>query len=133
MNPIYTGSLVGHKTITIAVPSAKLIAKIYDKRCPRIRNVTSIVFTIGVYGGLCLRRKSEVIFQSEKNGFSKNFFRKPQKTGLKLCVGSGIQIKKTERSPTRAAAQLAPPPDTPLKKMGFEKSIFSEKNGFSKN
>jgi len=25
---------------------------------------------------------------------------------------------------TRAAAQLAPPLDTPLKKMGFEKSIF---------
>jgi hypothetical protein len=35
----------------------------------------------------------------------------------KSCVGPGIQIKKTERSPTRAAAQLAPPPDTPLKKI----------------
>ena len=59
--------------------------------------------------------------------------KKSKKYGLKSCVGSGIHIKNTERSPTRAAAQLAPPPDTPLKKMGFEKSIFSEKNGFSKN
>ena len=73
------------------------------------------------------------IYHLKKIGFLKFYFEKTKKYGLKSCVGSGIQIKKTERSPTRAAAQLAPPPDTPLKKMGFEKSIFSEKNGFSKN
>ena len=83
---------------------------------PRVRNSR----TVGIY-------------HLKNNGFLKFYYEKIKKSGLKSCVGSGIQIKNTERSPTRAAAQLAPPPDTPLKKMGFEKSIFSEKKWIFKN